>query len=211
MMLAGLFAAAAVSAAPGPPLPAYAPGDAFIFSDGRVERVRKLDAAGVVWSGLSARRWARDRNFIVPVLSWRLGEREGRRTVSPGAERLWPLARGKAARFRVVTETRNVGEAAWRRSVSMWTCHTGSPRMVTVKAGAFEAWPVSCDRYSPTSMRLQEQTTWDYAPEVGHYIRRTVVDYRKATRTSIELVAALQGPSATSARLRALSREAKGE
>lgn len=210
MMAIGLFAAAAVASA-GPSLPAYERGDAFVYSDGRVERVRKLESPNVIWSGLSSRRWKRDRNFVIPVLSWRLGEREGRRTVSPGAERLWPLARGNAARFRVVTETRNVKETVWRRSVSMWTCHTGAMRPVTVKAGTFDAWPVSCDRYSPSTMRLQEQTSWDYAPDVGHYIRRTVVDYRKATRTTIELVAALHGPAATQARLKALSRAAKAE
>lgn len=210
MMAIGLFAAATVATA-GPALPTYERGDAFVFSDGRVERVRKVDGPKITWSGLSARRWDRDRNFVMPVLAWRLGEREGRRTVSPGAERLWPLARGAAARFRVVTETRNLKETAWRRSVSMWTCHTGAPRPVTVKAGTFDAWPISCDRYSPTTMRLQEQTSWDYAPEVGHYIRRTVVDYRKATRTSIELVAALHGPAATTSRLKALSRAAKAE
>jgi hypothetical protein len=203
-----LAAAVAIAAAP---LPVYERGDAFVYSDGRVERVRRLRGDQVIWSGLSSRRWTRDRNFVVPVLAWRIGDREGRRTVSPGAERLWPLARGKSARFRVVTETRTVGTSVWRKSISHWTCRVGASRTIEIKAGPFEAVPVTCDRYSAATMRLVEQDTWDYAPDLGHYVRRTVIDYRNATRSNIELVAALHGPAATRQRLRALSRQTRRE
>ena len=68
-MLALLAAAATL---PGPvALPQYQPGDAYVFSDGRVERVVAADGARMTWSGLSGASYKRSRNFIVPVLQWR--------------------------------------------------------------------------------------------------------------------------------------------
>ena len=99
------------------------------------------------------------------------------------------------------------GRAA--RSVSLWVCKTGKLRLFTVKAGTYEAIPVKCDRYSPTTMRLIEQREWDYAPELGHYVRRVTVNYLRGTSRTVELVAALSGPAASKARLTALARAAR--
>lgn len=88
-------------------------------------------------------------------------------------------------------------------------CKTGKLRLFTVKAGTYEAIPVKCDRYSPTTMRLIEQREWDYAPELGHYVRRVTVNYLRGTSRTVELVAALSGPAASKARLTALARAAR--
>lgn len=79
----------------------------------------------------------------------------------------------------------------------------------TVAAGTFDTYPVKCDRYSSTTMRLLEQREWDYAPDLGHYVRRVTVNYLRGTTRTVELVAALSGPAATKARLSALSRNAR--
>ena len=67
---------------------------------------------------------------------------------------------------------------------------------------------IACDRFSSWNMRLQERVTTDYAPDVGHYIRRTSIDYLAARTTTIALTSQLHGPAATRARLMALSAEA---
>ena len=85
----------------------------------------------------------------------------------------------------------------------------GDYHIFTVKAGTYEAIPVKCDRYSPTTMRLIEQREWDYAPELGHYVRRVTVNYLRGTSRTVELVAALSGPAASKARLTALARAAR--
>ena len=208
--LSGLAAAAAVAVLPAPvPLPEYEPGDAFVFSDGRVERV--IDAGGqrMTWAGLSGANYQRSRNFVVPVLQWRSGRATGRREVHGNPDALWPIGKGKSARFRVVTETKANAQAGLRRSVSLWVCKTGKPKVFAVKAGTYEAIPVKCDRYSPTTMRLLEQREWDYAPELGHYVRRVTVNYLRGTTRTAELVAALSGPAASKARLTALARAAR--
>ena len=208
--LAGLAAAAAAAILPAPvPLPEYEPGDAFVFSDGRVERVIDSDGPRLTWAGLSGASYKRSRNFVVPVLEWRSGRATGRREVHGNPDALWPIGKSKSARFRVVTETKANAQAGLLRSVSLWVCKTGKLRSFTVKAGTYEAIPVKCDRYSPTTMRLLEQREWDYAPELGHYVRRVTVNYLRGTTREVELVAALSGPAASKARLTALARSAR--
>jgi hypothetical protein len=74
-----------------------------------------------------------------------------------------------------------------------------------VPAGTFDTIPVKCERYSTTAMRLLEQREWDYAPELGHYVRRVAVNYLQGTKRT----AALSGPAATKSRLAALARQAR--
>ncbi|MCL9999249.1 MAG: hypothetical protein NBV68_07695 [Erythrobacter sp.] len=213
-IFAAALASAAAVAVPAPvPLPEYEPGDAFVFSDGRVERVVEAGEMRMTWAGLSGARYKRSRNFVVPVLEWRSGRATGRREVHGNPDALWPIGSGKgggkSARFRVVTETKANSQAASRRSVSLWVCKTGKLKLFTVAAGTYEAIPVKCDRYSPTTMRLLEQREWDYAPDLGHYVRRVTVNYLRGTTRKVELVAALSGPSASKARLAALARAAR--
>lgn len=202
--------AAVTAALPAPAaLPQYQPGDAFVFSDGRVERVLRAEGERMTWAGLSGPSYRRSRNFIVPVLQWRSGRGTGTREVRGDPDALWPISRSKSARFRVITETRANPQAAPKRSVSLWVCKTAKPKMFTVPVGQYSAIPVLCDRYSPTTMRLLERREWDYAPELGHYIRRVSINYLRGTSREVELVAALSGPAANKARLTALARTAR--
>jgi hypothetical protein len=205
-----LLASAAAATLPGPvALPQYESGDAFVFSDGRVERVVATKGDRMTWAGLSGANYRRSRNFIVPVLQWRSGRGTGTREVRGNPDALWPIDRPKSARFRVITETKVNPQAPSKRSVSLWVCKTGKAKMFTVPVGEYSAVPVLCDRYSPTTMRLLERREWDYAPELGHYIRRVTINYLRGTTRTVELVAALSGPSANKARLTALARTAR--
>ena len=120
---------------------------------------------------------------------------------------LWPLRAGSSARFRVVTEVSRDGKS--RRSVGFWTCHVGKAGEVSVPAGTFEAFPIDCERYSPSSMRLVERVQWEWAPEIGHYVSRRTTHFFDGRSTEIALFAALPAGSASLPRLRALSGEAK--
>lgn len=209
-MLALIAAAAtALPAVPAIAMPRYERGDAFVFSDGRVERVIAADGERMTWAGLGGASYKRSRNFIVPVLQWRSGRASGLREVHGNPDALWPLDRPKSARFRVVTETKANPQATGKRSVSLWVCKTGKARMFSVPVGEYSAIPILCDRYSPTTMRLLERREWDYAPELGHYIRRVTINYLRGTTRTADLVAALSGPAANKARLAALSESAK--
>lgn len=209
-MLALLTTGAATAALALPiGLPRYREGDAFVYSDGRVEQVVAVEEKSTIWRGLGSSRYRRSHNFVVPVLQWRSGRASGQREVRGNPDSLWPLDRPRSARFRVITETRANPQAGPKRSVSMWVCKSGKIKPFTVEAGTFDAVPVKCDRYSPTTMRLLERREWDYAPELGHYVRRVTINYLRGTTRAVELVAALSGPAATKARLRALAQKAR--
>ena len=93
--------------------------------------------------------------------------------------------------------------------MALWACRVDAERSIETPAGAFDVLPVVCDRFSPVNMRLLERLTWDYAPEVGHYVRRTIVDYLAARTSVIALTSELHGPAATRPRLAALSDRAR--
>jgi len=189
-------------------LPAYSPGDAFVYSDGRVEQVQAIDGEVITWIGLQGDAYRRPRNFVLPVLDWRFNQGEGRRVVSGHPETLWPLRPGASARFSVITEFRRDPKAPWERNLALWTCKTGPRHEIAVPAGRFPVLSIACDRFSSWNMRLQERVTSDYAPDVGHYIRRTSIDYLAARTSVISLTSELHGRAATRPRLVALSAEA---
>lgn len=210
MSLVGPFLAAALAAAaqPAAPLPAYTVGDAFVFSDGRVEQVRAIDGEIITWGGLGGDTFQRSRDFTQPILGWRFNQGEGRRLVSGHPEALWPLAPGRSSRFSVLVEFRRTPDSPWERTLMLWTCHVGAAHDVEVPAGTFTALPVTCDRYSPVNMRLQERVQTEYAPDVGHYIRRSFTDYFAARTFTMSLTSELHGAAASRARLSALAAQA---
>ena len=198
---------AAATAAAQVPLPEYRPGDAFIFTGGRVERVRHVQGAALSSSARGRASWIRSRNPVVPILGWRFADGEGRRTIGGDPGGLWPLRDGGSVRFRMVTEF--VREKKRLRAVALWSCRTGASAPVSVPAGTFDALPIVCERYSPTTMRLAERIRFDWAPEVGHYVRRQSTLYASGEKSDYRLVAALTGESATEARISALAEHGK--
>lgn len=209
-MIASILIATALAAAtPSAPLPRYEVNDAFVYTDGRVERVRAIKGGNVVWSGLNNQRYTRSQNFIVPVLNWRAGRGSGVRKIVGDPNQLWPLDGSKRARFRAIAETKTKAGSRARRAMTLWTCGSDKMRQSTVPAGTFTVIPVRCERYSATTMRLIERIEWEFAPELGHYVRRSDVDYLRGTKRKISLYAALRGPAGEKRRLAALSKAAR--
>lgn len=197
-----------LATAGAPTLPDYRTGDAFVFSDGRVEQVRRVEGDRVAWSGLGGgSRYLRSRNPIVPILEWQAAGAHAKQTIGGDADDLWPLQPGKSVRFRSLTEIRK-GKRQ-RRYAAFWKCAVGAAGSVAVPAGVFEAWPIQCDRYSSASMRLIERICWDWSAEVGHYVRRRVTRYSDGATQEIVLEAALPADLATPQRLKALSQRAR--
>lgn len=207
--IAAALAAASPDAVPNIPMPQYEVNDAFVYTDGRVERVRAVRGSNVIWSGLTSQRYTRSRNFILPVLKWRAGRGSGERKIVGNPDKLWLLNGSARARFRAIAETVRNAQARPRRAITFWTCGSQAARMSTVPVGTFSVIPVRCERYSATTMRLLERIEWEYAPEIGHYVKRSDTDYLRGINRSISLYAALRGPAGERRRLAALSRAAR--
>lgn len=186
-----------------------AKNDAFVFSDGHVEQVRSIKGNTVEWGGLSKRTYWRPLSPFLPITTWTTGAGEGRRTIIGAPEEMWPTGAQRKTHFRVVTEVRRKDRENWVRNVEQWDCKAGKLRSIKVRAGVFEAARIACDRFSPDNMKLIERLEWDFAPALGHYVRRVRINYARADKRSIELVSALHGPSASRDRLKALARAAR--
>ncbi len=178
------------------------PGTVFIFDDGRVERYLRREGETLVWATRRGREYERAVNPALPILSWEVGERTGRRRVFGNADNIWPPADGARAQFRVLTEVRDGADS--RRYTQAWSCKVDSPRTETVPAAAFPAYRIACERYSVNSMRLLERRTWWWSEDLGHYIRRRYQDYRDGEVSEIALCAALPELRASEARIDAL-------
>jgi hypothetical protein len=191
------------------PLPRYNVSDAFVYSDGRVERVKAIRGERITWAGLNNVGYTRNRNFSTPILNWRFGKGTGRREIVGAANSLWPLSKPKTVRFRAIAYTKPKPTSGVRRAMTMWTCSSRKPQTTQTPLGLFATIPIVCDRYSATSMRLIERIEWSYSPDLRHYVRRSSVDYYRGTRSTILLTAALTGPAAHTRRLKALSKAAR--
>lgn len=186
---------------PPAPRPVYRVGDSFVFGRSSVRTVSAVAPGAITWRGGSAapgepvQSYRSAPELFAPVLDFpgqadapvsRLTNREGS---------LWPLQAGRRTRF---DEWRRASPAAAERR-HRWTCEVGTPRMVSVPAGDFATYPVSC-RSSQDGLPLATQVlSWDYAPSLGHYVRRNWLD--NGRQREAVLSAALPAELATPERL----------
>ncbi len=171
------------------PLPAYRPGDTFQFDNGRTETVESVDAAKgeVTWRNgdVVSRRLA---SFVVPRLEWRSAAGGGRFVSTDASNALWPLGPESRQRFsgELLRDDGEVGLGHRERlDVECWVAAT---QTVTVPAGTFDTFRVTCLRRSTGSVRRSRKYTWFYAPEVGHYVARVIAGGFGDINQRIELV-----------------------
>ena len=118
---------------------------------------------------------------------------------NPGA--LWPLRVGRTVSFDETRTTTLPSFGIERRTTLRWDCSVRETRSVSVPAGDFDTFHVSCKAYRQDFFLLLQTITWDYAPSLGHYVRRTWFDAGRQRETA--LAAALPAPLATPARIAA--------
>ena len=183
----------------------YEVGTVYIYSNGRAEHVKDVQADHIVWATLNDREYVKSVNFAIPILEWQIGSVSGKRTVYGNRESAWPPATGQYSRFRVLTEVERNGHEL--RSIQAWTCRTGAAGKLSVPAGEFNAIPVICDRYSLNSMALMTRRTWWWSDEVGHYIQRKYQNFRTGTSTVTRLCAAMPLTETTRDRVAVLAKQ----
>jgi len=81
------------------PGPDYQPGDAFIYSNGRVERVVSVENGVVSWRTDQGESFEASENFILPWQNWGSKAERGQRWIHAAPDTLWPLMLGREQSF----------------------------------------------------------------------------------------------------------------
>lgn len=182
-------------------LPVYAPGDTFVYSDGRTETVTEIDGERVHWRSNDGTVLTAYRNFILPAIRRDTNLISERTTVDVGPGALWPLKAGREVSFTANTEVAHKTRSSPRGgSSARWNCLVEAPRTVSVAAGTFDALRVVCRTSTPSAQGPSERV-WYYAPRIRHYVRRqqrfeNPGSETPGSETDVELVAVqLEGKS----------------
>ena len=175
---------------PPAPLPAYRPGDIFVYSNGTpnavTRRVVRVRGDTVDWVTETGYAFTEYRNFLMPQLAWDGKSSSGRMVNSVDSNLLWPLAYKNEAALTAIYERTDKATKVISTRVENWSCKVNRARPVSVPAGTFNAYKVICDRKSDAGKRTRRHI-WYYAPDVGHYVKR-VKDYGKREDQVLELV-----------------------
>lgn len=164
-----------LSAVEPAPLPAYAPGTALVYSNGRVEKVISTRNGRTLWADQNDKRFSKSDNFVVPTLSWRT--RDGfytQRLIKGEPDKLFPLGRGERVWFDVLKTT-----PAGREYKQLWSCEDQGGRRIPWAGSAVDTYLVSCTRsYLKSGYLPSESQRLDYfyAPKVGVVVRVDDID-----------------------------------
>ena len=182
------------------PLPKYRPGTTYVYSDGSWETAIKVNSEGITWRNHRGSISTGSQDFIQKRFKWqtknRYGYREFKQTtflMSPPTPSIWPLEVGNKTRFDE--------NGRWfdeygieHRYDSFWSCEVKGTERISVGAGDFDTWKITCRRYPDkfrATSKTREYRTWYYAPVIKHWVKeeRDYNGYRKNRMK--ELVAVL--------------------
>ncbi|HEC90068.1 MAG TPA: hypothetical protein ENI55_00220 [Alphaproteobacteria bacterium] len=170
-------------------LPTYDVGEAFTYDDGRTDVVIAKRGDKVIWrtgNGVIQKGY---RNFLIPFFEWQNRTSRSRSQITAKPNMLWPLATGKEQSFEVKqTVTSNDGLTSNEFEQS-WQCVVEGTEKITVPAGTFDTYRISCFRYIAGTSFWRQTRTYNYAPAIGHYVMREDI-YASLPSRRRELVSA---------------------
>ena len=170
-------------------LPVYAPGDTFIYSDGRTETVTGIDGDQVQWRSNDGTDVTAYRDFVLPAIRRETNLLNEQTTADAGPGALWPLKAEREVSFFAKTEvTHKASPSPGSEFTSQWHCLVEPPQTVSVAAGTFDALRVACRTATPSSHGPSERV-WYYAPRIRHYVSREERFENPASQSHVELVA----------------------
>lgn len=166
--------------------PVYEAGDRFHYSDGSSETVLSVDGGRVVWESSDGTRRTAPWNFILPAFAWYSEHGSGSAEADIAADVLWPLSPGFEVRYSISATIMDTSPNP-EKLFELWHCRVRSATRITVPAGSFDTLPIICDVFRQPA-GPKRTITWNYAPAIGHFIRRSeAADEQKGT--PVELVA----------------------
>ena len=182
------------------PLPKYLAGNTYVYSNGTWETVIKVSPEGITWRNYRDAISTTTPDFTYKSYKWQTTDRYGFRQfeqtrflMSPPTSSLWPLQVGNKTRFDEKGRWFDQ-QGVEHRYESFWICEVKGTERVSVGAGDFDTWKITCRRYPDkfrATSKTREYRTWYYAPAVNHWVleERDYNGYRP--NRSTELVAVL--------------------
>ena len=163
-------------------LPRYKVGDSFTYDDGRTETVIAVNGDTITWRNDKGVVRTGYRNFLIPYLAWQNSTRRMHAKTDAAPDILWPLVVGNDDSFHVKrTVERNDGTSK-NEYLQNWRCVVEGTQVVTVPAGTFDTYKISCFRTVSMDFYWRQTLTYYFAPEVGHYVLRKNVSKSRASR-----------------------------
>lgn len=162
-------------------LPEYRGGTIYVYSNGSWDLVESARQGTVQWVNHRGHRSTASADFTFRPGVWEStnlhGEREYKRgqfLFSEVPETIWPLAAGKSSGYIEVNRWSRKGGVE-RGYDAYWKCRVEGQEKVTVAAGDFDTWKITCGRYSgsmrKTTANAREYRTWYFAPEISHWVK----------------------------------------
>ncbi len=168
-------------------IPEHGVGDKVYFSNGRREWVIAEKGDDVVWRRTGNRTYTRSSNFLIPDREWESETRLSKHLMDLDPELLWPLKRGNEARYRVQVSYLDKATGSQSFYDRVWDCEVDGAETLSVFAGTFDTYRITCKRYSLKG-RMYQRRVWHYAPEIGHFVSRWD-DYAGKRTSSLEMTA----------------------
>ena len=181
------------------PLPHYKVGTKFVYSNGTWETVTNVGSDGITWKNNRGNESTGLSDFTYKRHTWQTKDRQGNRNFNQTefwfeemTTTLWPLQVGNKTRFDEYGSWSD-SSGVKRSYDSYWSCEVEDTQRVSVVAGAFDTWKITCKRYPNsyrTTSKTREYRTWYYAPSVNHWVLevRDYNGYRENRRKELAAV-----------------------
>jgi surface antigen len=207
IIVVALFASVLSSSADGnalglkpAPLPKYQPGNTYVYANGTWETAIDVSAEGITWRNHRGWLSTGSADFTYKRFKWETTNRYGYRQfnqtrflMTPPTSSLWPLQVGNRTRFDELGRWFDP-QLIEHRYDSFWSCEVLGTEQVSIAAGDFDTWKITCKRYPDkfrAASKTREYRTWYYAPALNHWVieERDYNGYRENRRK--ELIAVL--------------------
>ena len=184
---------------PPAPLPQYRVGTKYVYSNGTWETVSRVGPEGVTWINHRGYESKGLSDFTYKRLKWQAKDRHGMREYNQTkfwfdeeTTTLWPLQPGNKTRYD--ENGRFFTSSGIDRSYdSYWSCEVKGTEKISIVAGDFDTWKITCKRYPNSyrsSSKVREYRTWYYAPAINHWVLevRDYNGYRENRRKELAAV-----------------------
>lgn len=181
------------------PLPQYRVGTKFVYSNGTWESVFDTGPDGITWVNHRGNESKGSSDFTYKRLQWKTRDRQGSRVfnqtefwLGEPTTTLWPLKPGNRTKYNE-EGTWSTSDGATRSYDNYWSCEVKGTERVSVVAGDFDTWKITCKRFSSrfrSTSKTREYRTWYYAPTINHWVLeiRDYNGYRENRRKELAAV-----------------------